>query len=61
MLKSTQKLTANVSEEYMVWLANLEELELVYGRDLYQFALSFAIARLQSQGLSIRAGAGFQW
>ena len=55
MLKSTQKLTAYVSEEYMVWLANLEELELVYGNDFYQFALSFAIARLQSQGLSVRA------
>lgn len=54
MLKSTQKLTAYVSDEYMVWLGNLEELELVYGNDFYQFALNLAIARLQGHGLSVR-------
>lgn len=54
MLKTTQKLAAYVSEEYMVRLANLEELELVYGTDFYQFALSFAIACLQRKGLSAR-------
>jgi EAL domain-containing protein (putative c-di-GMP-specific phosphodiesterase class I) len=54
MLNHSQKTTGRVFKEFMVWLPNLDELELVYGSDFHAYAFNQAIARMQGHGLTVQ-------